>query len=65
MHSLLETNVCVSSCKRVRYCGQTRVQMEIALKAPNVVCIQYAAEQTITRTTQVVQNNEEHLKEAG
>ena len=39
--------------------------MENAFKAGNVVCIQYAAEQTIIRTIQVVQNNGEHLREAG
>ena len=30
------------------------MKMEIALKAGNVVCIQYAAEQTIIRTIQFV-----------
>ena len=62
--SLLEANVCVSSCKRVRYCRQMQVKMEIAFKAGNVVGIQYAAEQTIIRTIQVVQNKQ-HLREAG
>ena len=48
MRSLLEANACVSSCKRVCYCGQTRVKSEIAFKAGNVMCIQYtAAEQYI------------------
>ena len=50
MRLLLEANACVSSCKRVCYCGQTRVKMEIAFKTANVLCIQYAAEQTIIRT---------------